>query len=101
MIIAVVDCRDRQGPERYGTIHFASGRCVLNGGMMVLNARYVLCRALVVAVVLLSPCLASAQGEPFPIEETTIADVCDVRRCGRNSGVFNAAMNQVDCKNAA
>ena len=42
---------------------------------MVLNARCVLCRALVVAVVLLSPCLASAQGEPFPIEETTIADV--------------------------
>ena len=26
---------------------------------------------------------------------------CDVRRCGRNSGVFNAAMNQADCKSAA
>jgi hypothetical protein len=25
---------------------------------------------------------------------------CDVQHCWRNSGVFNAAMNQADCKNA-
>lgn len=26
--------------------------------------------------------------------------MCDVRRCGGNSGAFNPAVNQADCKNA-
>jgi tripartite-type tricarboxylate transporter receptor subunit TctC len=34
------------------------------------------------------------------LEKLTGARFCDVRHCGRNSGLFNAAMNQTDCKNA-